>query len=596
VTDIIAPDRVKTLSELFRERVRGMPDRIAYRQYDAAREQWFDTTWHEMAREAARWQTAMRGCGLVRGDRVAVMLRNCREWIIFDQAALGLGLVTVPLYIEDRAENASFILRNSGAKLLLLEGAEQWRALLCCEDRLPTVEHIISIEDIQGGADPRLQELRHWLPEASPELHIEPLSPDDLASIVYTSGTTGKPKGVMLTHRNMLHNAWSSARTVDIDSSAEFLSFLPLSHTLERTIGYYLAMMVGGSVAFNRSIKLLPDDLLAVRPTVLISVPRIYERVYGRVNETLQSQPRLRRLLFQATLSIGWRRFKWRQGEAPWSPLLLLWPLLDRLVARKVMSRLGGRVRFAICGGAPLPAGVSRFFISLGLTLLQGYGLTEASPVISVNRVNRNRPDSIGLPLPDVEVRIADSGELETRSPCVMRGYWQDEAATRAAFTADGWLRTGDKARADKDGFLYITGRLKEIIVLSNGEKVPPADMEMAIAMDPLIDQVMVIGEGQPYLTALLVLNPDAWRALAKEQGMKPDDPASLRQGKLLDALLQVVSPRLREFPGYAQIRKVYATLEPWTVENGMLTPTLKLKRGSLMEKYASEIAALYRD
>lgn len=596
MTDIIAPDQVKTLSELFRERVRSMPDKIAYRQYDAAREQWFDTSWREMAREVARWQAAMRGCGLIKGDRVAVMLRNCREWIIFDQAALGLGLVTVPLYVEDRAENAAFILRNAGAKLLLVEGSEQWRALLCCEDGLPTVEHIVSIQDTQGGTDPRLRELKDWLPGSAPELHTEPLSADELASIVYTSGTTGRPKGVMLTHGNMLHNAWSSARTVDIDSSAEFLSFLPLSHTLERTIGYYLALMVGGTVAFNRSIKLLPDDLLAIRPTVLISVPRIYERVYARVNETLQSQPGLRRMLFQATLHVGWRRFKWRQGEVSWSPLLLLWPLLQRLVARKVMARLGGRVRFAICGGAPLPAGVSRFFISLGLTLLQGYGLTEASPVISVNRVDRNRPDSIGLPLPDIEVRIADSGELETRSPCVMRGYWQDEASTHAVFTADGWLRTGDKARRDTDGFLYITGRLKEIIVLSNGEKVPPADMEMAIAMDPLIDQVMVIGESKPYLTALLVLNPEAWSAAARGQGIKPDDAAVLKQQKVQSLLLQTVSSRLKEFPGYAQIRKVYATLEPWTVESGMLTPTLKLKRGSLMEKYASEIAALYRD
>lgn len=596
MTDIIAPDQVKTLSELFRERVRRMPDKIAYRQYDAARERWFDTSWRDMAREAARWQAALRGCGLVKGDRVAVMLRNSREWIIFDQAALGLGLVTVPLYIEDRPENAAFILRNAGAKLLLVEGAEQWRMLLCCEDGLPTVEHIVSIEDIQGGADPRLGSLKNWLPEKAPELQTESLSPDELASIVYTSGTTGRPKGVMLTHRNILHNAWSSARTVDIDSSAEFLSFLPLSHTLERTIGYYLALMVGGTVAFNRSIKLLPDDLLAIRPTVLISVPRIYERVYARVNESLQSQPRLRRLLFQATLHIGWRRFKWRQGEAQWSPSLLLWPLLQRLVASKIMARLGGRVRLAICGGAPLPAGVSRFFISLGLTLLQGYGLTEASPVISVNRVDRNRPDSIGLPLPDIEVRIADSGELETRSPCVMSGYWQDEAATRAVFTDDGWLRTGDKARRDKDGFLYITGRLKEIIVLSNGEKVPPADMEMAIAMDPLIDQVMVIGEGKPYLAALLVLNPEAWNAAARGQGMKPDGASALRQQKAQSLLLQTVSSRLKEFPGYAQIRKVYATLEPWTVENGMLTPTLKLKRGSLMEKYSAEIAGLYKD
>ncbi|HEX5057090.1 MAG TPA: long-chain fatty acid--CoA ligase [Gammaproteobacteria bacterium] len=596
MTDIIAPDQAKTLSELFRERVGKMPDKIAYRQYDATREQWVATSWREMAGEVARWQAALRSSGLVKGDRAAVMLRNCREWVLFDQAALGLGLITVPLYIEDRAENAAFILRNAEVKFLLVEGAEQWRALLCCEDGLPTVRHIVSLQEIQGATDPRLRELKRWLPETTPALHTEPMSPDELASIVYTSGTTGKPKGVMLTHRNILHNAWSSARTVDIDSGAEFLSFLPLSHTLERTIGYYLAMMVGGTVTYNRSIKLLPDDLVAIRPSVLISVPRIYERVYAKVSEALKSQPRLRRLLFEATLHVGWKRFKWRQREMAWSPWLLLWPLLDRLVARKIMSRLGGRVRFAICGGAPLPSGVSRFFISLGLNLLQGYGLTEASPVISVNRERRNRPDGIGLPLPDIEVRIAANGELETRSPCVMRGYWQDEAATRLAFTTDGWLRTGDKARMDEDGFLYITGRLKEIIVLSNGEKVPPADMEMAISMDPLIEQVMVVGEARPYLTALVVLNPDVWRVLARERGVDPNDTASLRQQKILSELLHVISSRLKEFPGYAQVRKVFPTLQPWTVEDGMLTPTLKLKRNSLLEKYASEIAGLYKD
>jgi long-chain acyl-CoA synthetase len=374
VTQIISPDRVKTLSELFRERVGRQPDKVAYRQYDGTRELWFDTTWGEVAAEVARWQAALRGCGLVKGDRVAVMLRNCREWIIFDQAALGLGLVTVPLYIEDRAENAAFILRHAGAKFLLVEGAEQWRALLSCEAGLLTVRHIVSLQDIDGGGDDRMQGLSQWLPAAAGTLHTEDLPADELASIVYTSGTTGRPKGVMLTHRNMLHNAWSSSRTVDIDDSAVFLSFLPLSHTLERTIGYYLAMMVGGAVAFNRSIKQLPEDLAAIRPTVLISVPRIYERVYARVHEVLQSQPRFRRLLFQATLAVGWRRFKWRQRELRWSPVLLLWPLLDRLAARRIMVRLGGRVRLAICGGAPLPAGVGRFFISLGLTLLQGHG------------------------------------------------------------------------------------------------------------------------------------------------------------------------------------------------------------------------------
>jgi long-chain acyl-CoA synthetase len=595
VSDTITPDQVKTLSGLFRERVSRMPDKIAYRQYNAPREQWFDTTWAEMGREVARWQVALRSCGLVRGDRAAIMLRNCREWIIFDQAALGLGLVTVPLYIEDRAENAAFILRNAGVKFLLVEGAEQWRALLCCEDGLPTVEHIISIQDVHDATDLRLRGVTQWLPATAMALHTEALLEDDLASIVYTSGTTGRPKGVMLSHRNILHNAWSSCRTVDIDSGAVFLSFLPLSHTLERTIGYYLPMVVGGMVVFNRSIKLLADDLIAIRPTVLISVPRIYERVYAKVNETLQSHSGIKRFLFQATLNTGWRRFKWRQGETSWSPSLLLWPLLDRLVARKIMARLGGRIQLAICGGAPLPAGISRFFISLGLTLLQGYGLTEASPVISVNRERHNRPDSIGLPLPDIEVRLGASGELETRSPCVMRGYWEDPAATRAALTADGWLKTGDKARMDKEGFIYITGRLKEIIVLSNGEKVPPADMEMAIAMHPLFDQVMVIGEGRPYLAALVVLNPDAWRAMALEHGLNPDDPAVLGQQKIQTLLLHSVSSRLKEFPGYAQVRKVIPALQPWTVEEGMLTPTLKLKRSKLFEKYAAEIAALYR-
>jgi long-chain acyl-CoA synthetase len=596
VPDTITPDHADTLSALFRERVSRNPESIAYRQYDAARERWFDTTWREMETEVGRWQTALKGCGLVKGDRVAVMLRNCREWIIFDQAALGLGLVTVPLYIEDRAENAAFILGNAGVKLLLVEGAEQWRALLGCAGGLPAVRHIVSIQDVPAGADARLQGLNRWLPAAGAALHTEPLSPDELASVVYTSGTTGKPKGVMLSHRNILHNAWSSCRTVEIDGSAIFLSFLPLSHTLERTISYYLAMMVGGMVAFNRSIKLLPDDLLAIRPTVLISVPRIYERVYNKVNETLQSQPRIRQALFQAALHVGWRRFKWKQGEASWSPLLLLWPVFNRMVGRKIISKLGGRIRFAICGGAPLAVGVSRLFISLGLNLLQGYGLTEASPVISVNRERRNRPDSIGLPLPDIEVRLGAGDELETRSPCVMRGYWEDQAATRAVFTPDGWLKTGDKARIDPEGFIYITGRLKEIIVLSNGEKVPPADMEMAIVMDPLFDQVMVVGEGKPSLAALVVLNPEAWSALAGVQGIDPGDAAALRRADIRALLLQHIASRLGEFPGYAQIHSVYATLKPWTVEEGLLTPTLKLKRSSLMEKYASEIAALYKN
>ncbi|HEY3487734.1 MAG TPA: AMP-binding protein, partial [Gammaproteobacteria bacterium] len=305
MTDTITLTDVKTLSALFRERVSRMPDAIAYRHYDVGRQQWMDTSWREMSGMVARWQNAMQRCGLAKGDRVAIMLRNSREWVIFDQAALGLGFVTVPLYIEDRAENAAFILRNSNAKLLVVEGREQWQGLLACADSLTALMHIISVEDIAGSTpDPRLRSLSQWLPADAGELQTQAALEDELASIVYTSGTTGRSKGVMLTHRNILFNAWVSACTVDLDRTAVFLSFLPLSHTLERTIGYYLPMIVGGTVAFNRAVKLLSDDLVTIRPTVLISVPRIYERVYSRITETLQTQSRIKRALFRATLAV----------------------------------------------------------------------------------------------------------------------------------------------------------------------------------------------------------------------------------------------------------------------------------------------------
>jgi long-chain acyl-CoA synthetase len=364
-----------------------------------------------------------------------------------------------------------------------------------------------------------------------------------------------------------------------------------LSHTLERTIGYYMAMMIGATVAFNRSVKELPDDLLAIKPTILISVPRIYERVYGRILEKVQTQSPLKRALFALTQYVGWQRFRRLQRQIVWHPALLLWPLLNRLVASKIMQRLGGRMKIAVCGGAPLAADIGRFFISMGLMLLQGYGLTEASPVVSVNRCRRNRPTSIGLPLPGIEVRIAADGELQTRSPCVMRGYWNNEKATREAFTDDGWLRSGDKARRDEEGFIYITGRLKEIIVLSTGEKVPPADMEMAIAMDPLFEQVMIIGEDKPFLAALAVLKPEALKSLGIS-----DDPAALQSKQLRAQVLEHIAARLQQFPGYAQVHAVHILLEPWTVENGLLTPTLKLKRPKLLERFAKEIDALYQN
>jgi long-chain acyl-CoA synthetase len=271
-----------------------------------------------------------------------------------------------------------------------------------------------------------------------------------------------------------------------------------------------------------------------------------------------------------------------------------LWPALRRLVADKITGRLGGRLHMGVCGGAALPIDVDRFFSYLGLPLFQGYGLTESSPVISVNRPGGNRIGSIGVPLENVQVRLSEEGELQAKSDSNMLGYWRNEEATREMFTDDGWLRSGDLARRDKQGYLYIIGRSKEIVVLSNGEKVPPADMEIAITLDPLFDQAMIIGEGRPALTAVIQLNRDVWAEIAGEYNVEPDDESAFKRSDVKRRLLERAGAMLKEFPGYAQLRNAYFTLEPWTVEDDLLTPTLKLKRGKLFEMYKDEIDALY--
>ena len=598
-TETITQQCAATIPALFRERVRKSAGAVAYRYYDEQAGRWESMSWQAIAVEVARWQRALHQEGLQPGDRVALMLRNSPEWVIFDQAALGLGLVTVPVYLDDRAENVAYILNHAEAKLLLVQSTAQWQPLLQCDKPLPELQRIVSLETVAGesgqAATPEVVGQAEWLADADGvEISFAGLGPDDLASVVYTSGTTGRPKGVMLSYRNFLSNAWASLQCAAVGSADLFLSFLPLSHTLERTVGYLLPLMAGAQVAYARSVPQLGEDLLAIQPTVLISVPRIYERVFGRIRDGLKEKSPLAQQLFQQAVAVGWARFGYRQGRGTWSPRLWLWPLLDRLVASRVLAKLGGRIRVAICGGAALSPEVAKQFIGLGLPLIQGYGLTEASPVITVNRLDDNIPASIGTPLPGVEIRIGDNDELQTRSDCVMHGYWRDEAATREVLGANGWLSTGDKARIDPDGHVYITGRIKDIIVLANGEKVPPADMEMAIVLDALFEQAVVLGEGRPYLSALLVLNPEHWRSLADSLSVDPDDPAALRDEQVLAAVLARVATRIRDFPGFAQIRSATLYLEPWTVDNELLTPTLKVKRARVMAWFKDDIEAMY--
>ena len=583
-----------TLAGLFRERVKRTPDKVAYRQFDANAGQWHDSSWAEMGAEVARWQVAMATEGLQHGDRVAILMRNCKEWVTFDQAALGCGFVVVPLYTDDRPENTAYIINNSGAKILFLQGEDQWQGILEVLDQLDGLVRILTLESVAVPVhETRVRTIAEWAGEPGGELRTDDGDPDELATIVYTSGTTGRPKGVMLSHSNILLNSDSALDIVQMLPQDLLISFLPLSHTFERTVGYYIPMMVGATIAYARSIPELAEDLQTIRPTLMISVPRIYERVYNKIQAGLAEKSPLATKLFNLAVDTGWKRFLHRQGRGNWHPAFLLWPLLDKLVAGKIMAKLGGNMHLAASGGAPLPTPIAKVFIGLGLNLIQGYGLTETSPILTANPEDDNDPSSVGVPLRGLELRVGENDELLARGPSIMLGYWDNPEATAAVIDADGWFHTGDKARIENN-HVYITGRLKEILVLANGEKVPPADMEMAIALDPLFEQVMVIGDARPFLTVVTVLNPEQWEGYARGMKLDPDDPATLLNPDLQQALCEKLSDHLSEFPGFAQVRGITCTLDPWTIDNGLITPTMKLKRNRIMEHFAADIDRMY--
>jgi long-chain acyl-CoA synthetase len=593
VSDVIPVEIAEHLPGLLRERVRRTPQAIAYRHYSEAEQTWQDLTWQDMAEHIALWQTAMQQAGLKPGDRVGIMLRNCPQWVMYEQAALGLGLVLVPLYTNDRAENLGYIIDDANIQLILIENKEHWDCLAEVYHRLSHIKTIITLEKLSDIHDDRVCHLDKWLPHVPQSLSLPEIDPKTLATIVYTSGTTGNPKGVMLSHYNILWNTASASTCESFYTTDVFLSFLPLSHMFERTAGHYLAMLIGGTTAYSRSIEQLAEDLLIIRPTILVTVPRIFERVYNKIKLQLAEKPPIASKLFDAAVNAGWQRFLQQQGRDHQTLPLLFWPLLNRLVAHKIIQKLGGRLRLAVSGGAPLSVDVAKTFIGLGLTITQGYGMTELAPVVSTNRLNDNEPASVGQPLPDVEIKLGKENELLVRSPGMMLGYWNNPEATAEIIDEDGWLHTGDVARIERE-HIYITGRLKEIIVLANGEKVPPADLELAISTDPLFEQAMIVGEGKPFLSALVVLNRHNWELLANSLAVPADKESSLDHPDVQNELLKRIKEKLAAFPGYAKIFRVVATLEPWTVEAGLITPTLKLKRNCLIERYEDIIIGMY--
>lgn len=589
-------ENLTTLPQLLVNSVERYGEREALRQFDKETKSWHSLSYAQLMARIMEWRRAYAAMNLERGTRIGILMPNSIDHACADQAALANGLVPVPLHAIDTPGASAFILSDSRAKVLVTNKLTRWKQIKTAGGDLQDLTAVIITEDEVDDETGMVRGLSEWLAAGTHVVELpEGPKEDDLAGIVYTSGTTGRPKGVMLTHGNIVSNVKATLECVFPQVGDIFLSFLPLSHTFERTAGYYLALATGCTIAYNRSVLLLADDLKTIRPTVIISVPRVYERIFARVQDKLKKSRPAARYLFDWAVEIGWRDFC-RRNHLPVEHTGRAWlDGLMRPLVRKVSSTLldqfGGRLRIAISGGAALSSKVARTFCGLGLPIIQGYGMTEASPIIAGNNRTLNQPNTVGKPFNNVEVRLGEGDEIQIKGPSITRGYWNRPDATADAFTEDGWFRTGDVGGFNELGLLSIKGRIKEIIVTSTGEKVPPADLEAAIETDPLFSQCYVIGENRPYLSLITVVNPDEWASFAKSCGV---DPASLDNPSVKTAALKRAKTAAGEFPHYALPRAVVLTQEPWTIENGLITPTLKLKRGPLSKKFANVIAQLY--
>ncbi len=597
--------KCQTLCEFVPLRARQIPQTVALRQYDRKAKAWEDVTYTSLDKQITAWRRALEALHLERGARVAILLNNSVDAVLADQAVLANGLIPVPLHAIDTPGSSAFVLIDSQSSTLITNKADRWGLIEKTNVPMPDLKHVILTEETGiSEKDEHRQILSKdiWLASGKDIQELpEGPKPEDLAAIVYTSGTTGRPKGVMLTHHNVVENV--IATLIHIAPAPKpgyvFLSFLPLSHTFERTAGYYLALGMGCTITYNRSIMLLAEDLRTVKPDVLISVPRIYEKIYARINEQLGKKPAIARWLFNCAVSVGWRKFcaenKLPIPKSPWQFAdSFTGPILKKLVADKVLEQFGGNLKVAIAGGAALNGKVARVFGGLGLAPIQGYGMTEASPIIAGNSLTINQPDTVGKLFSNLQMRLApETHEIQIRGSSIMKGYWKRPEDTARVLDSEGWLSTGDVGEINESGLLRIKGRIKEIIVTSTGEKVPPVDLELALETDPLFSQAYVVGENKPFISAVTVLNPEEWKKLAAELKVSANE-ASLKLTSVRTAILKRVKAAAADFPHYALPRKVLLTLKPWTIENGLLTPTLKLKRTPLAKFFKKEIDEIY--
>jgi long-chain acyl-CoA synthetase len=532
--------------------------------------------------------------GINKGDRIAILAENRWEWPVVDFATLVLGAVDVPIYPTLTAEQVALLLNDSGARVAVASTEAQYRKLASIRDQTK-LEHIIVMDQLEGAttlasllqtttAPP--MDMQQWL-------HSFAVKPDDLATLIYTSGTTGEPKGVMLTHGNIASNLNYSTRNFNWDINSYCISFLPLSHITARHLDYAL-FCYGSTLAYCGHFDRLPGALASINPTVFVAVPRVYEKIREEVLRRSSAKPIVKKLFTWALTTGHSHREEILRGETPSS---LRWRLADRLVFKKIKQAFGGKVHDYLAGGAPLGVETAGWYADVGIRIFEGYGLTETSPVVTLNNARDHRIGSVGKAIESVEYRFASDGELLVRGPFVFTGYWHKPDATKDAIEADGWFHTGDIGRVDDDGFLYITDRKKELIKTSGGKMVAPQPIEAMLNASPLIANAVIVGDRHKFLSAIIAPNFTELEALAKKQGIAFSSRADLIKNPTVQAEYKTVVRTINQsLADFETIKRFQLVPDEWSMATGELTPTLKLRRRVVVTRYAQLIAALYHD
>ena len=592
----------KTLIEMFRTVVKTHGDKTALMEKRGGTYQGF--SYREFGERVKNFAMGLASLGIKQGDRVALISENRPEWPIADLGILAFGAINVPLYTTLTPSQIEYILTDSGTKMVIASKPELVEKVIEVYDNLASLDKVIFMDEITAQQDYLIKfediyEKGKIFAEQNPDYYdnaIKQVKSDDLCGIIYTSGTTGAPKGVMLSHENILTNVRDAIEVIKLDETDTTLSFLPLCHSFERTAGQYVEIAVGATIAYAESLDTVAVNLGEVKPTIMTTVPRLLEKVYAKVIENAETGSPIKRKIFWWAMNTGEKYVNAKVNEDIPAILNFKYKLATKLVFSKLQTRIGGRLRFFVSGAAPLSKEIAEFFNKAGILVLEAYGLTETSPGVTMNREQNFKFGTVGPAFPSVEIKIANDGEILTRGPNIMKGYYKNPEATAETIDKDGWLHTGDIGNIDEDGFLTITDRKKNILVTSGGKNVSPATIENLLITSPYIEQVMVVGDKRNFLTALIVPGFDALKNYANEHDIKYSNIEELVSNneiyKLIDADAQKLTDGLARFE---QIKKFTLIPKEFSIEGGELTPTLKVKRKVVTEKYKDLIEKMYQ-